>query len=457
MPIRKKSLTALAFGLLISGCGNIYTSPTVSQNTSQSGLKVQILPLNAETTMAANRTAYLPQKLPREFFSSAGLTGSARATAQPPEPVLSPQSRPTRIIARIPANSPLTPYTIGIGDSLLLATPSAANTVEQLTGLLAAENSRQGYKVQDDGSIAVPSVGRVAVAGLTLAQAEEALFERLLDVGMDPSVSVEIIEFGSQKISLGGAVAKPGVIPITLSPLKLLEALQMAGGITIRERNNATVRIMRDGSLFQIPANDLYDSAEIQALRLEDGDSVFVDESYSLDQAQAYFEQQIETAVFRRTTKSLAMSQLQTEITLRRAELQERRANFGGRLELDAVERDYVYLAGEVSKQARVALPFDQRATLADILFGQGGFATRDGDPSQIYVLRGSPHPAEFAGLTAYQLDGKNAANLILATRFEMRPNDIVFIAEQPVTRWNRVISQITPSVVSSVAAASGI
>jgi polysaccharide export outer membrane protein len=65
-------------------------------------------------------------------------------------------------------------------------------------------------------------------------------------------------------------------------------------------------------------------------------------------------------------------------------------------------------------------------------------------------VLRGSDDPMEFDSLTAWQLNTKNAAALTLATRFELRPNDIIFVAEQPVTKWNRVINQITPSLITS-------
>jgi polysaccharide export outer membrane protein len=61
------------------------------------------------------------------------------------------------------------------------------------------------------------------------------------------------------------------------------------------------------------------------------------------------------------------------------------------------------------------------------------------------------------ASITALHLDARNAANFLLATRLELRPNDVIFVAEQPVTRWNRVIQQIVPSVItSSIAAASG-
>ena len=70
-------------------------------------------------------------------------------------------------------------------------------------------------------------------------------------------------------------------------------------------------------------------------------------------------------------------------------------------------------------------------------------------------MLRGSPDPREFGALTAWQLDGRNAANFLLATRFQLRPNDVIFVAEQPVTKWNRVITQITPSLINTAAAQS--
>ena len=50
--------------------------------------------------------------------------------------------------------------------------------------------------------------------------------------------------------------------------------------------------------------------------------------------------------------------------------------------------------------------------------------------------------------VTAYHLDGSNPVNLIRATDMELRPNDIVFVAQQPVTKWNRVVQQLTTSLI---------
>jgi polysaccharide export outer membrane protein len=53
--------------------------------------------------------------------------------------------------------------------------------------------------------------------------------------------------------------------------------------------------------------------------------------------------------------------------------------------------------------------------------------------------------------VTAWHLDARNAANFVLATQFELRPNDIIFIEEQPITRWNRAFQQFFPTVFTAV------
>ena len=69
--------------------------------------------------------------------------------------------------------------------------------------------------------------------------------------------------------------------------------------------------------------------------------------------------------------------------------------------------------------------------------------------------MRAQESSSYASSVTAYRLDGRNAANLVLATQLELRPGDVVFVAEQPVTRWNRVITQITPTVLNQASAAA--
>jgi polysaccharide export outer membrane protein len=439
----------------LAGCGVAYISPSVTEETTVGGLKVRVIPITAETTLMANRAPYTPRAIPQAFRQSAAAGLTRPSTVAPPAQVFSEPSPPDRAVLRVPPATNAEPYKIGVGDVLLFASPSASSTVEQLSGLLAAQNARQGFTVQDDNAIAIPNVGRVLVAGLTLEEAEAVLFSRLVDAGFEPSFSVEVAEFNSKRVTLGGAIAKPSVLPITIAALSLGEAIQISGGITSRAPELTVIRLYRKGELYQVPLTEFRNEPAFQRLRLEDGDSVFVDTTFDLDRAQAFFQEQILLTNFRQSARNQAVAELQTEISLRQTEISEARGQFDRELELGAVDRDYVYLAGEVGAQRRVALPFEQVSSLADILYGEGGgFETRDGNPRQIYVLRGSPNPQDFAGLTAYNLNASNAANLLLATRFEMRPNDFIFIAEQPITRWNRAISLALPSF--AVRAATG-
>jgi polysaccharide export outer membrane protein len=95
-----------------------------------------------------------------------------------------------------------------------------------------------------------------------------------------------------------------------------------------------------------------------------------------------------------------------------------------------------------------VALPFESKLSLANVLFGKegGGLDATVDDFSQIYVLRRETDPQKVGGMTAYHLDAANVANLAVAIEFEIHANDIVFTRAQPVTNWNRVLSQLTPT-----------
>lgn len=437
------ALVAFA-ALFLSACGAAYISPQV---TEASG-KVRIVPLTTETVLVANRDTRTPQNIPEAFFQNAGSPSALRGAGAAPPPSLSEQQRPTVLATRLPPAVAPGPYRIGVGDVLLLATRTSGGTVQELSGLLAAQNSRQGYTVQDDGAIAVPDVGRIRLAGLTLEEAEAQLFQSLVENRIDPTFSLEIAEFNSKRVSIGGAVGNPAIVPIALTPLYLDEAIALSGGIATPDVDFASIRIYRDGTLYQIPLVQYLSEPELQKTRLIAGDSVFVDTEFELEKARVFFAEQITLAQFRQQSRVQALAELTAEVDLRRAALAETRANFQSRIALDAVARDYVYLTGEVAKPGRFPLPFGRQATLADALYADGGFSTETGNPGQIYVLRSTVE--DLGAVTAWHLDARSVSNLLVATRFNLLPNDIVFIAEQPVTRWNRVVQQLVPSLITT-------
>jgi polysaccharide export outer membrane protein len=426
--------------LFLSSCGVTYNSPKVSQNDTV--YDVTVVAMTPSTVAQANTSAYKPKRLPAAFFQTAGAGGSPRGLGSLPRaPKISEQQVPGRLDLRVPPAIEPSAYKIGIGDVILLATRSPGGTVEQLSGLLAAQSQRQGYTVRDDGAIAIPEVGAVSVEGLSIEEAEERVFQRLVQNQIDPEFSLEISEFNSKRVTIGGAVKQSQLVPITLNPLYLNEAITAAGGIALANDDYASIRIYRNGTLYQIPLETYYKESAARKIVLADGDSVFVDNAYDLDRAQKFYEREIQNLELKQKARVNALSELQTEIGLRRGELDERRSNFQAKLELGAVDQDHVYLAGEVEKQSRIALPFETKASLADVFYENGGFPTTTGNPSHIYVLRAG----KSEDLTAYHLYAKNIVNMAMATKLELRPDDIIFVQEQPITVWSRALQQAFP------------
>lgn len=441
---------ALIFGL--SACDATYVSSRVTDRAD--GLDVRVVPISAETTLQANRQAYAPRSLPDVFLAGAG-GGSPRGTgALPPAPRF-PDLTPGRLELRAPPATEPGAYRLGPGDTLRLA-QSSGQEVDPITGTTDGLTAQQELIVRDDGAVSIPRVGAVEVQGLTIDEAEGRIFERMIDVGIDPAFGLQISGFNSKLVSVGGSVANEQVISLGLNRTSLAQALAQAGGITVRDPEYASVRLYRDATLYQIPLETFHDRADLQRLAVLPGDAIFVDTGYDLDRAQEYYRNQIDIISLRRADRTAALNELGTEIGLRRAALEEQRGIFLQRNTLGAVKRDYIYLAGEVSSQTRWPLPFDEQASLADVLYDNGGYNTVTGNPAQIYVLRAATDPAAFGAVTAWHLDARNAVALTLAPKFQMRPDDIVFIEQQPITTWNRAVQQALPSLFSTMGAVRG-
>lgn len=98
---------------------------------------------------------------------------------------------------------------------------------------------RPTYTVDDNGQINLPMLGKVHVAGLTRLEAIEKIRSELSQYIKDPGVN---INFNNFRISVLGEVARPGSFIIPTERLTVLEALGMAGDLTIRGvRNNVTL------------------------------------------------------------------------------------------------------------------------------------------------------------------------------------------------------------------------
>jgi polysaccharide export outer membrane protein len=114
--------------------------------------------------------------------------------------------------------------------------------------------------------------------------------------------------------------------------------------------------------------------------------------------------------------------------------------------------RDYAYVTGEFSTQTRVPLPFNKTASLADIIYEVGGVKPITGNSGQVYVLRATE---KNDAVTAFHLDMANVGNIPLATKFVVKPNDVIFAEEQPITKWSRALEQFFPTLIGAATSAS--
>ncbi len=100
-----------------------------------------------------------------------------------------------------------------------------------------------------------------------------------------------------------------------------------------------------------------------------------------------------------------------------------------------------IYVMGEVIKPG-VQVITDVPLSITDAISLAGGVDPQTSDPSHIYVIRGSVyHPV------VYWLDAKSPDALILGSNFHLHSHDIVYVSTADVVRWNRVISQILPTI----------
>ena len=94
-------------------------------------------------------------------------------------------------------------------------------------------------RVSQQGMIVVPLVGEVNVKGMTIADVQRELSKRYTKYIRNPQVGVMVTEY-RQRVSVMGAVQKPGVFELT-GPKTVIDMLALAGGVTERAGNQVHV------------------------------------------------------------------------------------------------------------------------------------------------------------------------------------------------------------------------
>lgn len=135
-----------------------------------------------------------------------------------------------------------------------------------IQGMSTAQNTQArevpGFLVDKDGTITLPMVGPVKVAGLTTQEAKEVITKAVAVNYNDPTVQVRFANF---KITVLGEVARPATYTVPNQKVTVLDALGMAGDLTIYGKRENVLLIRDQGGQkefvrFNLNSADLFKS-----------------------------------------------------------------------------------------------------------------------------------------------------------------------------------------------------
>jgi polysaccharide export outer membrane protein len=114
---------------------------------------------------------------------------------------------------------------------------------DNLSIIVSDETELTGkYRVDTDGTISMPYLSRVQLAGLSLAEAQDKI-TTLLKAGFirNPQVRIEVDQFKARNVLVTGEVRTPGKVTLPGTTMSLLEALALAGSPTQNASNDVLV------------------------------------------------------------------------------------------------------------------------------------------------------------------------------------------------------------------------
>jgi polysaccharide export outer membrane protein len=274
-------------------------------------------------------------------------------------------------------------YRIGPGDSLYI-------TVWEHPELTSPAGSQQqtaanGRLVRPDGTLFYPYVGLLHAAGLTVEELRSAITDRLTKYVEKPQVDISIVNYSSQKVTLGGAFVKTDPQNITVTPLTLAQAVGTAG-VNAQLADLSDVVLRRDGNEYHLDLDGLSRAQSgAQDIYLKGGDSIY----------------------------------------------------------LPYNDRHEAYVVGEVLRPQAISFKTSD-LSLTQALGRSGGLNQTTAKGKSVYVIRGV-EDMEKAPASIFQLDGTSPSAFAVAGKFSVKPGDVIYVGPAGITRWNRFLSQLLP------------
>ena len=247
--------------------------------------------------------------------------------------------------------------------------------------------------VDVNGNISIPYGGAIRARGRTQVELQQAIVDSLKDRAIEPQAVVSVVEQRTSLISVLGDVGRPGRIPAQLTPERIVDTMSRAGG-TAGPGPDEWVMLERDGRRALSPFG---------ALIYEPANNVFV---HPNDIIYVYREPQ-------------------------------------------------TYLAfGALGTQQQI--PFGAwRITLAEAVAKAGGLRDDLADPASVFLYRGETRDvAEAMGIDCskfqgpiipviYNINFRNPGSYFLATTFEMRNKDVIYVSNSVSVEASKFLSYV--------------
>ena len=387
-------------------------------------------------------------------------------------------------------------YRIGAGDVLAITRVLPEVTDE---GSVNEVPNTRPLVVAANGNVRLLGAGDVNVAGLTTGEAIEEISAELLRNGLNPDIELSIQANNSSPLRLIGdlpSAIEDRVLPIAEAPVRLVDVVSRLGLQTPPGRDYL-IEIQRERERYGVLLNDLLGSESRAPIYLHPNDIIriqvqedapdfalnivgFNSQSVALSSVAGNGASMVlpvtsqplelidainaaniavdsETDVIARIIRNGQ----EYRVSVRRALIDQPSRKIFLRSEDRIVfepvvfDKQTVMITGAGTAPQLIEIAQIARPTLSDAVFSSSALADAESDLKQVFVLR--PDENIENEFDAYYLDLSNPTRLALADDFQLRPNDIIFISDQPVSQFTRVVSRINTALRSSLGLATSV